>query len=84
MVVKTKRQRFEAEVYCPICTHQVPAQVYEQLASAGRHKHVVAPGQKCARCWTSLDAAFIVKVLPTEDVESSDRARMHGPGGLAA
>lgn len=84
MVVKTKTQRFEAEVYCPICTHQVHAQVYEGTSATGHGKHVVVPGQKCSRCWTSLDAAFIVRVLPADDAGGSVGGRVQGPGGLAA
>jgi len=84
MVVKTKGERFEGEVYCPICTHQVPAQVYEQTSATGHGKHVVVPGQKCARCWTSLDAAFIVRMLPADAAGGPVGGRIQGPGGLTA
>jgi transposase-like protein len=45
------------EVYCPSCTHTVPADVALQRRSA----HTV-PGQKCAQCGSALDAAAVVFV----------------------
>jgi len=44
----------EGLVYCPICTHTVPAAVEY---SARRVK--VVSGQKCRRCHSSLDAAAV-------------------------
>jgi uncharacterized protein (UPF0212 family) len=43
-------------LYCPICTRYVDGQVIR-----GGKKAVVAPGQKCPRCASSLDAAMVVK-----------------------
>ena len=55
----------EAEVCCPMCTHTVKASVHE--VQAGWHKKWLAvAGQRCSRCWTSLDAAFIVRILEPE------------------
>jgi hypothetical protein len=47
--------RVEA-VYCPICTHTVPAEVIWR----GK-RFVVKPGQKCARCHSQLDAGYIIR-----------------------
>jgi hypothetical protein len=47
--------RMEA-VYCPICTHTVPAEVVWR----GK-RFVVKPGQKCARCHSQLDAGYIMR-----------------------
>jgi endogenous inhibitor of DNA gyrase (YacG/DUF329 family) len=47
----------QAQVHCPICTHTVPAQV-ETVAK----RVVIAKGQKCPRCQSSLDAAAIVYI----------------------
>lgn len=53
----------EAEMCCPICTHTVQAAVYEVKAAGWQRKWAPLPGQKCPRCFTSLDAAFIVRLL---------------------
>jgi uncharacterized Zn finger protein (UPF0148 family) len=42
-------------VYCPICTHTVPATV----ETNGRAIKVKA-GQKCGRCSASLDAGYVM------------------------
>ena len=44
-----------AAVYCPICTHTVEAEVV-----ATRKRTFVKPGQRCARCSSSLDAAYVL------------------------
>ena len=46
-----------ARVYCPICTHNVDAEIVE----VGRRLYI-RPGQKCARCGASLDAASILRI----------------------
>jgi len=43
-------------VHCPICTHTVEADVLQR----GRQT-LTRPGQKCPRCASSLDAAFILR-----------------------
>jgi len=45
-----------ASVYCPICTHIVDATIV-----AGRKGPISKPGQKCARCHSSLDAGYVLK-----------------------
>ena len=47
----------KAQVYCPICTHTVPA----DIVSAGKVAKVKA-GQKCGRCSASLDAGYIMRL----------------------
>ena len=51
----TAARRIEP-VYCPICTHTVPAEVIWR----GK-RMVVKPGQKCARCHSQLDAGYIIR-----------------------
>lgn len=46
-----------AAVYCPMCTHTVGAKVVFN-ARISR----VVPGQKCSRCASSLDAAYVVRI----------------------
>ncbi len=43
-------------VHCPSCTHNVEADVVHQ----GR-RFFVKPGQKCPRCSSTLDAAYILR-----------------------
>ena len=47
---------YPASVHCPICTHTVHATVLAQ----GRSLRV-KPGQKCPRCSSSLDAAYVLR-----------------------
>jgi transposase-like protein len=44
------------KVYCPMCTHTVDAAVVQ----VGR-RFQVQPGQRCARCQSSLDAGYIMR-----------------------
>ncbi|MDX2150627.1 MAG: hypothetical protein SFV54_07825 [Bryobacteraceae bacterium] len=44
-------------VHCPICTHTVEGQV----VMAGKHVYV-KPGQKCPRCASTLDAAYVLRL----------------------
>lgn len=50
-------KELHGSVHCPSCTHTVAAQV---LHSA-RGSKVIA-GQKCPRCSSSLDAAYVLYV----------------------
>lgn len=43
-------------VHCPICTHTVSAEVVH----AGK-RLFIRPGQKCPRCSSTLDAAYILR-----------------------
>ena len=51
------RKILKGEVHCPICTRNVAADI-ELRRKAPR----VAPGQKCPRCASTLDAAFVLEV----------------------
>ena len=46
------------QVHCPICTHNVSADI-----SISSKKLLVVPGQKCPRCSSTLDAAYVLEVL---------------------
>lgn len=46
---------YKGSVYCLICTHTVEA----ELIPNGR-RLVVRAGQKCPRCSSSLDAAYVL------------------------
>lgn len=56
-VKKAGPKEWKGRVYCYICTHTVEAQIWQR----GR-RFVVKPGQKCARCGSSLDAAAVVQL----------------------
>jgi hypothetical protein len=47
----------KGQVHCPICTHNVPA----DITFKGKYPRV-ASGQKCPRCQSSLDVAVVVQV----------------------
>ena len=49
------------KVYCTLCTRTVDAEVTVQPNMVYRKATLrVIPGQKCPRCSTSLDAAFVM------------------------
>lgn len=50
-----------AAVYCPACTHVVEARSVAMYRRGYRISHVTVPGQKCARCSGSLDAAVVLR-----------------------
>lgn len=54
---KPQSREYKGSVYCPLCTHTVPA----TILVAGRSAKV-QPGQKCARCSSSLDAGYVLRL----------------------
>jgi transposase-like protein len=59
MVMKAfVENRALGQVYCPMCTHTVPAEI-ELRAKRAK----VAAGQRCPRCQSSLEVAVIVQIL---------------------
>jgi hypothetical protein len=54
----TLEKPMTAQVYCPICTHTVQAEV-QWIGKRIR----VHPGQKCARCSAPLDAGAVLEVV---------------------
>jgi hypothetical protein len=49
------------KVYCTLCTRTVDAEVMVQSNMVYRKASLrVVAGQKCPRCTSSLDAAFVV------------------------
>jgi hypothetical protein len=49
--------RLPGQVYCPICTHTVPAEIELRAKSAK-----VVAGQRCPRCHAALEVAVIVHI----------------------
>lgn len=54
--VTAKQSPSTGPVHCPSCTHNVNA----TIGQAGR-RLFVQPGQKCPRCSSTLDAAYILR-----------------------
>jgi hypothetical protein len=58
MVMKTFAENHTlGQVFCPICTHTVPA----ELDLRGKRARVVV-GERCPRCQSSLEVAVIVQI----------------------
>jgi hypothetical protein len=55
----------DATVYCPICTHTVPARVGYVRTASGRKLPRVIAGQRCPRCSSTLDAAYVMRINRT-------------------
>jgi uncharacterized protein (UPF0212 family) len=53
---ETLAKEVMGSVHCPMCTHTVSATVIYQPRSVH-----VKPGQKCGRCASALDAAFVLR-----------------------
>jgi len=58
MILKPKVELREetASVYCCMCTHTVEATVV-----VGPKGPKVKPGQKCARCASSIDSGYVLR-----------------------
>ena len=54
----TTAKTLAGQVHCPICTHTVGADI-----DMNGKKPLVVPGQKCPRCASKLDAAYVLEVL---------------------
>lgn len=53
----TVAKEAKGAVYCPLCTHTVDATI-----AFGPRSAFVKPGQKCARCASSLDAGYVLRI----------------------
>lgn len=62
VTMTVENKTLQALVYCPICTHTVEAEVVAVGQSWSRKPQVVG-GQKCGRCSTPLDAAYVLDVV---------------------
>jgi hypothetical protein len=51
--------RTKGTAHCPICTHNVPADI--ELRGKGKFARVT-PGQRCPRCRSSLDVAVVIQI----------------------
>jgi len=54
-----ENKTLRAPVYCPLCTHTVEAEVVA-VQAGWNPKRKVASGQRCRRCSSSLDAAYVL------------------------
>ena len=53
----------KARVHCPMCTRTVDGLAVPEVR-LGRSRLRVMPGQKCVRCSASLDAGYVLELLP--------------------
>ncbi len=60
--VRSQMPELPAAVYCPICTHTVPARVTVVRNASGKRVPRVVAGQICPRCSAKLDAAYVMRV----------------------
>jgi uncharacterized protein (UPF0212 family) len=56
-LISTVDKTLRGQVHCPICTHNVDADI-----DIRSKRPRVVPGQKCPRCVAPLDAAFVLEV----------------------
>lgn len=64
----------KAKIHCPMCTRTVEGLAVPEVR-LGRSRLRVLPGQKCSRCHASLDAGYVLELLPetTQVAEKSGR-----------
>jgi len=53
----------KAKIHCPMCTRTVDGLATPEVR-LGRSRLRVMPGQKCGRCSASLDAGYVLELLP--------------------
>ncbi len=53
----------KAKIHCPMCTRTVEGLAIPEVR-LGRSRLRVMPGHKCSRCAASLDAGFVLELLP--------------------
>lgn len=62
-----------ARIHCPMCTRTVEGTAIPEVR-LGRSRLKVMPGQKCSRCHASLDAGYVLELLP-ENEQPVSRSR---------
>ncbi len=53
----------KAKIHCPMCTRTVDGMAIPEVR-LGRSRLRVMPGLKCSRCSASLDAGYVLELLP--------------------
>ncbi len=62
----------KARIHCPMCTRTVEGLAIPEVR-LGRSRLRVMPGQKCTRCHASLDAGYVLELLPDPEQSKSGR-----------
>ncbi|HZT74761.1 MAG TPA: hypothetical protein VE996_14025 [Terriglobales bacterium] len=62
----------KAKIHCPMCTRTVDGLAVPEVR-LGRTRLRVMPGQKCSRCHASLDAGYVLELMPDSDQSKSGR-----------
>ncbi|MGH9519882.1 MAG: hypothetical protein ACRD2D_09530 [Terriglobales bacterium] len=63
----------KARIHCPMCTRTIEGLAVPEVR-LGRSRLRVMPGQKCSRCAASLDAGYVLELLP-EPVQAQGKGR---------
>jgi hypothetical protein len=64
----------KARIHCPMCTRTVEGTATPEVR-LGRSRLRVTPGQKCSRCHASLDAGYVLELLPEAEVAVTKGSR---------
>ena len=65
----------KAKLHCPMCTRTIEGLAVPEVR-LGRSRLRVMPGQKCSRCSASLDAGYVLELLPeTEQVQAIGKGK---------
>ncbi len=65
----------KARVHCPMCTRTIEGLAVPEVR-LGRSRLRVMPGQKCSRCSASLDAGYVLELLPEpEQTQAASKSK---------
>ncbi|TAN22784.1 MAG: hypothetical protein EPN33_07600 [Acidobacteria bacterium] len=64
----------KARIHCPMCTRTVEGLAIPEVR-LGRSRLRVMPGQKCSRCAASLDAGFVLELLPETEQPAAAKGK---------
>ena len=64
----------KARIHCPMCTRTVEGLAVPEVR-LGRSRLRVMPGQKCSRCAASLDAGYVLELLPEPEQVTVSKGR---------
>jgi hypothetical protein len=75
VVMAAVLEGLKAKIHCPMCTRTIEGLAVPEVR-LGRSRLRVMPGQKCSRCSASLDAGYVLELLPeTEQVQAKGKHR---------
>lgn len=72
--VTTVVEELKAHIHCPMCTRTVDGWAVPEVR-LGHSRLRVRPGQKCTRCHASLDAGYVLELLPEPEQPAARSGR---------